>query len=92
MRIETKLADRGLVLPEPPRPPPGITLSFAWWSQSRLAAVPVGLCETKMNPMACAAYVESMELDRAPWPWELKHELTMATYLDWALANGLVSG
>jgi hypothetical protein len=30
MRIETKLADLGLVLPEPPRVPPGITLSFAW--------------------------------------------------------------
>lgn len=30
MRIEAKLHDLGLVLPDPLRVPPGITLSFAW--------------------------------------------------------------
>lgn len=30
MRIETKLKELGLVLPQAPRLPPGITISFAW--------------------------------------------------------------
>jgi hypothetical protein len=30
MQIEAKLRERGLVLPEAPRVPPGITISFAW--------------------------------------------------------------
>lgn len=30
MRIETKLEELGLVLPEPAKPPPGIKLPFAW--------------------------------------------------------------
>lgn len=30
MRVETRLAALGLVLPEPLRVPPGLTLSFAW--------------------------------------------------------------
>ena len=30
MRVEAKLQELGLVLPEPPRIPPGVTLSFAW--------------------------------------------------------------
>ncbi len=30
MRIEARLQELGLVLPEQPKPPPGIELSFAW--------------------------------------------------------------
>src|ERR671933_714731 len=30
MQIEAKLLERGLVLPEAPKVPPGITISFAW--------------------------------------------------------------
>lgn len=30
MKIETKLEELGLVLPEPAKPPPGIELPFAW--------------------------------------------------------------
>ncbi len=30
MHIEAKIGELGLVLPEPPQVPPGITLSFAW--------------------------------------------------------------
>jgi enamine deaminase RidA (YjgF/YER057c/UK114 family) len=29
-RIEAKLAERGLILPEPLKPPPGIVLPFTW--------------------------------------------------------------
>ena len=61
----------------------------AWWRASRQATTPVNLC-VKLNPMACPAYIEAMGFEREPWPWELGNELTMATYLDWALANGFV--
>jgi enamine deaminase RidA (YjgF/YER057c/UK114 family) len=30
MNIRTRLAERGLVLPAPTRPPPGVVLPFAW--------------------------------------------------------------
>ncbi|MEP7215567.1 MAG: RidA family protein [Anaerolineaceae bacterium] len=30
MQIESKLGTLGLVLPEPPKLPPGVTISFAW--------------------------------------------------------------
>jgi len=30
MRIEARLQELGLVLPEPLRPPPGVTFPFAW--------------------------------------------------------------
>ena len=30
MRIEARLEELGLALPEPVKPPPGIELSFAW--------------------------------------------------------------
>ena len=30
MRIEARLEERGLALPESAKPPPGIELSFAW--------------------------------------------------------------
>lgn len=62
-----------------------------WWSSRRIATMPVGLCEMRMNPMACQAYMETMGFYRAPWPWELSNELAMATYLDWALANGMIA-
>jgi hypothetical protein len=35
MRIEAKLEDLGLALPEPAKPPPGIELSFEWVRGSR---------------------------------------------------------
>ena len=30
MRVEVKLEEHGLTLPEPPKVPPGVQVSFAW--------------------------------------------------------------
>ena len=30
MRVEAKLEELGLTLPEPPKVPPGVQVSFAW--------------------------------------------------------------
>jgi hypothetical protein len=39
MRVEVKLEELGLTLPEPPKVPPGVQVSFAWsglWGLNRL--------------------------------------------------------
>jgi hypothetical protein len=40
MRVEAKLEELGLALPEPPKIPPGVQVSFAWAGLGQDPAVP----------------------------------------------------
>jgi hypothetical protein len=37
---------------------------------------------------ACDGIANSLSVTYPPWPWELKDPLNLASYLEWALANG----
>ena len=62
----------------------------AWWLNRREAAVPAAKCAT-MPAVTCDVMRKNLgHVGGAPWPWDLEDPLTLAEYLDWALANGWV--
>ena len=62
----------------------------AWWFNRREAAVPAATCATMPAPICDVMRKNLGHVGGAPWPWDLEDPLTLAEYLDWALANGLV--
>ncbi|MDP9353874.1 MAG: prealbumin-like fold domain-containing protein, partial [Chloroflexota bacterium] len=60
-----------------------------WWFDQRAAAAPLAACDN-LNPIACQAVETQLGIGARPWPWDLTDPFTLAEYLDWALANGLV--
>lgn len=60
-----------------------------WWMERRIAAVPADLFNNP-NPWISDIVVTSLHLDRMPWPWELRDEVTMARFLRWAIDHGYI--
>lgn len=61
-----------------------------WWYDRRTAAAPLAACDN-LNPVACQVVRDQLGIGARPWPWDLEDPFTLAEYLDWALANGVVS-
>jgi len=59
-----------------------------WWFQRRWAAFPDTVCQRAV-PFFCAAARQELGTQNGPWPWDLRDELTMQTYLKWVLTGGL---
>jgi len=61
---------------------------IAWWGQRRQAAATKAVTGLP-GPLQAIGW-QTLGGDRPPLPWDLADPVTVAEYLDWALANGRV--